>query len=384
MSFWQIVKREVNIMFRLQWKTAFFVIVFPVLYVLMFGGVYMTSIVQYIPTVIYDQDQSAVSRMLVQSFEDSEKYHIVGQTNSEEELNEYIKEKKAQVGIVIPPDFSKDVRKGISSTVLLITNGNNVLFANSVISSASEIVQTFSVGSGQKQIESIGQIPAEALAKTMPISFRTRILNNSTYGYSDFIMPGLAITSVQVGIILAICATLTSEFRKLKEWEGISTIKIVLGKLLPYWFFGTFSYVLCLFFLVFVFQVPLRGSFLVLMMNGTAFVFVIVAVGSIFSTIAPDEIWAMQLPALYIMPAFLYSGYSWPQFAMNDISLAINSILPLSYAADNIRDIMLSGYAPLIYRDTGILLVAGFVLLAISTLVFEFRRRRGGCILEKP
>ena len=64
--------------------------------------------------------------------------------------------------------------------------------------------------------------------------------------------------------------------------------------------------------------------------------------------------------------------------AMNQVGLAINAILPLTYVAENVRDIMLSGYAPLLYRNTGILLAAAIVLLALSGAVFSWRRKRGG------
>lgn len=378
MSLWHIVGQEFHMMFKKQRKTLFFLVAFPLLYMLLFGTVYMTSMVKYIPCVVYDQDQSGTSRQLIQAFEDSERYQIVAFVNSEEEMQQYLLNKEAQAAVSIPLDFAKDIKRGKGSQVLVIVNGSNLLFANPLISSAMEIVDTFIAGAGQKLVEASGFLPEEALGKAAAVQIRVRILHNSAYSYADFIMPGLLVTSVQLGIMLAICSSLFGEYRRIEAWQGVSTLKLLLGKLFPYWLLGMAAYFLCIGVIVGLFEVPMRGYFLDLLLNGAAFVLCVLGVGAVFSAAAPDEAMAVQAPAIYIMSAFLCTGYSWPQMAMNQVGLAINAILPLTYVAENVRDIMLSGYAPLLYRNTGILLAAAIVLLALSGAVFSWRRKRGG------
>lgn len=383
MNFWRIVIKEFHAMLAGQRKTLFFLVAFPLLYMLLFGAVYMTSMVKYIPCVVYDQDQSGTSRKLVQAFEDSERYQIVASVNSEEEMHSYLMNKKAQAAIAIPPDFAKDIKRGRASEVLLVANGANVLFANPAITAAMEIVQTFNAGVGQKLVEAAGLLPDAALKQAAAVQIRVRVLSNPTYGYADFVLPGLVTASVQLGIMLAICSSLSREYRRLEEWQGVSSFKLVLAKLIPYWVLGLMAYLLCFVLLVTVFEVPMKGNLMDLVWNGAAFVLCIVGVGSVFSAAAPDETMAVQMPAIYIMPAFLYSGYSWPQIAMNQTGVFINALLPLTYVAENVRDIMLNGYAPHIYRDTGILLAAGTVLVIFTVAIFSWRRKRGGSYVLK-
>lgn len=376
MTFWQVVKKELRRMFIEEPKTALMLLGIPVVYIVLFGLVYMSNSVKYMPTVIYDQDQTQLSRSLTQSFADSERYEIIAFVNTQEEMEEYLADNKARVAVVVPAKFTHDIKVGIGSQVLVAVNGSNLMYANAVITSAQEIVQTFSAGTGRNLIEALGQMPAEAMKKTVPIQFGVRILNNPTFAYSNFVLAGLGANGLQLGIMLAVCTCLTREYTRLEAWQGISSRRLVLGKLVPYWLFGIVAFVLYMAIAVNVFNIPFRGSIAELLFIGTAFVFAVVSVGIVYSAIAPNEVYAVQLPMLYIMPAFLFSGYVWPQLAMNGFSLAFSKILPLTYMADNVRDLMLNGYAPFLLRDAMVLIAFGAGLLATSMLVFSRRRRR--------
>lgn len=376
MTFWQVVKKELRRMFIGEPKTALMLIGIPVVYIVLFGLVYMSNSVKYMPTIIYDQDQTQLSRNLTQAFADSERYEIIAYVNTQEEMEEYLRENKARVAVVVPPKFTHDVKVGTGSQVLVEVNGSNLMYANAVITSAQEIVQTFSAGVGRNLVEAVGQVPSEAIKKAVPIQFGVRILNNPTFAYSNFVLAGLGANGLQLGIILALCTSLTREYSRLDEWEGVSSQRMILGKLFPYWIFGVVAFALYTAIAVNVFNIPFRGSVASLLIIGTMFTFAVVAVGSFYSAIAPDEVYAVQLPMLYIMPAFLFSGYVWPHLAMNDFSLAFSRILPLTYMADTVRDLMLNGYAPFLLHDVIMLLILGTVLLAMSTLIFAKRRRK--------
>ncbi|MPM91612.1 putative multidrug ABC transporter permease YbhS [bioreactor metagenome] len=295
---------------------------------------------------------------------------------SQEELEKYLREGLAEAAIVIPTNFTRDIKRGLGSEVLVAVDGSNLLFANSVISSAQEIVQTFSAGVGLNLIEAIGQMPDEALNKAAPIQFGVRILNNPTFAYSHFILAGLGANGLQLGIMLAICTALNREYKRLDEWSGVSSTRLVLGKLIPYWAVGVAAFVMYMLVIVNIFNLPFKGSVISLMVSGAAFVLAVVAVGSLFSAAAPNEVYAVQLPMVYIMPALLFSGYVWPHLAMNEVSLAFSKILPLTYMADDVRDLMLSGYAPFLFRNISILMIFSVVLLVVSILIFAKRRSK--------
>lgn len=376
MTMWQVSKKELQRMFITDRKIALLLIGIPVVYSLLFGLVYQENAVKYMPTVVYDQDQTQLSRSLSQAFGDSERYSIVAYVQSQEELEEYLREGRAKAAVVIPPNFARDIKRGMGTEILTVVDGTNLLFANSVISSAQEIVQTFSAGVGMNLIEAIGQMPKEALNKAVPIQFGVRILNNPTFAYSHFILAGLGANGLQLGIMLAICTALNREYKRLEDWRGVSSMRLILGKLFPYWAVGVGAFVSYMLIIVHIFNLPFKGSIISLLLSGAAFVLAVVAVGSVFSAAAPNEVYAVQLPMIYIMPALLFSGYVWPHLAMNDFSLAFSKLLPLTYMAEDVRDLMLSGYAPYLFRDVSILAAFSVVLLAISTLIFSKRRSR--------
>lgn len=376
MTLLQVVKKELRRIFIEEPKTALLLFGIPIVYSLLFGMVYEENAVKYMPTVVYDQNQSQFSRKLSQAFEDSERYQVVAYVHSQEEVEQYLREGWAKVAVIIPDDFARDVKRGKGSQVLVEVEGSNLMFANSVISSAQEIVQTFAAGVGMNLIEALGQMPDEAVKKAAPVQFGVRILSNPTFAYSNFILAGLGANGLQLGIMLAICTALNREYKRLEEWGGVPSFRLILGKILPYWVLGIAVFATYMLIIVYVFNLPFKGSVLNLLFSGAAFVFAVVGVGSFYSAISPNEVYAVQLPMVYIMPAFLFSGYVWPHLAMNEFSLIFSKILPLTYMADDVRDLMLSGYAPFLQRDVLILLTFGIVLLIVSSLVFSWRRSR--------
>lgn len=101
-----------------------------------------------------------------------------------------------------------------------------------------------------------------------------------------------------------------------------------------------------------------------------------IATGIFFSALARDEVTAVQLPMLYIMPAFLFSGYSWPMFAMTGFGKTFSALTPIHYAAENLRDLMLSGYAPALGSDSVILILFTAVFGTAAWLLHRFRSQR--------
>lgn len=372
----QIIRHEVNYMLRQNPKVVLMLFLIPLLYTLLFGFAYSANVVKHIPTVIYDQDQTPASFALLQAFADSERYKIVAQVSSQEEMEQYLYEDEAFVALVIPPKFSQDIKLGNSSQIMVTINTPNLMFSNSILGTFPEIIQTVSAGMGQKSLEGLSQMPSQALVTAAPIRLALRVLNNPTLSYNNFMLPGLGANGLQLAIMLSICYIFTREYATIGQWKETSAPLITLGKLLPYWIFSMISFTMSLWAAIQVFSVPFRGDVSNLLLIGSAFTFAIVNVGAFFSVIAPNEVASVQLPMLYIMPAFLFSNYSWPALAMNEFSQLFSAILPLTYAADTIRDILLAGYAPSLVTNAAILFAFGSLLFLTTSYIFSLRRKK--------
>lgn len=347
----------------------------PVVYTLLFGLVYGSNVIKNIPLAVYDQDQSAVSRSLVQAFADSDRYEIVGHVASQEELAEYLRDNRAMAALAIPPHFARDIKHGRGAAVALELNASNLMFANNVLSTYPEITQSFAAAAGQKLIEGLGQPPSQALATAAPVRLNVRILDNPTAAYSSFVLPGLTVNGLLIAIYLVASTLLTAEYAALLRGRQPAWA-IVAGKLLPCWLLSVVAFAVSIGLLVACFPVPLRGSVLQLLAVGGAFAFAVAAFGLFVSSLTPNVIVAMQYSAVYVMSSFLCSGYSWPAFAMSDLMRAYAALQPITYAAVTVRDILLLAVAPGLAKNILILLLFGVVFSAAAAAVLALRRRK--------
>lgn len=371
----EILLSELQLLFSRKSPTVLLLFGIPVLYSFIFGCAYSSNVIKYVPTVIYDQDQTIASRALTQAYIDSERYQVVAQVTTQESMEHYLQENEALVAISIPPKFSQNIKLGMGSEILIETNATNNMFANTVISSSQEIIQAFSVSTGQKMLEALNQLPASALRSVYPIKLGIRILNNPTTSYTNFMLAGLVTNGLQIAILLVAGTLIAKEYDQLSRWQATSSVLIVIGKLLPCWLCAMGAFITYLGVITIFFGVPLRGDFTSILLLGSAFTFLVINLSFFFSAITANEVNALQVPLLYIMPGLLFSGLSWPQFAMNDISQFFSAFMPLTYMTDSLRDLMLAGYSPTLQKNIFIMFTSGSILCLISILVFSKRRK---------
>jgi ABC-2 type transport system permease protein len=370
-----IILDELGALFRGKSPIILLLLGVPIAYSLVFGCAYSNNVIKYIPTVIYDQDQTATSRALAQAYMDSERFNVVSQVTTQEEMEQTLHDNNALVAIVIPPRFSQNIKLGESSEVLIETNSTNVMFANAVISASNEIGPTFSAAISQKLLESSNQLPAPALKTAVSIKMGVRIINNPTTSYTNFMLAGLGANGLQIGILLVAGTVLAKEYSRLSRWQNTSSAAIVIGKLLPHWWCATAIFMAYLGVITTMFAVPFRSDIVSVLFLGSAFTFMVSNLSFFFSAIAKNEVSALQVPLLYIMPGLLYSGLSWPYLNMNQFAQWFSALLPLTYLADTLRDLLLGGYSPALLKNVLIMYSSGCMLCLVSIFIFSRHRR---------
>ncbi|MCF0153374.1 MAG: ABC transporter permease [Megasphaera sp.] len=377
MSFRYVLKREWQLLWQGRFPVATILILLPLAFTLAFGIIYYQNSVEGISLVICDEEQSVISRTIIQAYSDAEKFHVVDQVTRSEDMVDDLHTGKARVGLYIPADISKDIKLGNPVPLLLTVDSANNMFGNAALTAASEINKTLSVGIASKLLEAGNQLPAAALNMAYPVRLGIRIINNPTTGYTPFMLAGLTLNGLQIAIMLVLCPLIAREFRhhvydkKVPSWLILGTKCFwVLALAVP-------SFFLSLGFLYYLFAVPVRGSLAALAVMITAFCLAVAGIMVLFSAFSPDEVMSIEMPLLYIMPGLLYSGLSWPDFYMSDVASAIARIFPMRHAADSVRDILLAGYAPELMSQSLQLLLMGAVAFALGTAVFALRRRYG-------
>lgn len=372
----EIIREEIQ--YLLSGRVPLVLIIFgvPLFFTILFGLIYGENVVNHIPMVIYDQDQSSLSRTLVQMYADSERYDVVSYVSTQEDMEAAINNREALVALGIPQDFSQNIKNGNGADIAVIANSTNNMFGNAALSSAQEINRSFSVAVGQKLMEELNQPPDAAMNAAYPVHLGVRILNNPINGYAPFMLSGLMLNGFQIGLMIAAAPLLTTECIRRRYGREYSSFLIMLGKGIPYWGFGLLAYLLALAVVIHAFAVPIRGSWFDAAVLGGAFDFFVVGVMMFFSSCSPTRVMSLQIPMVYIMPGLLYSGLSWPSFDMNEIAGFLSLLLPMTYAGDNLRDILLAGYAPALWTDCAKMLLGGCIAGNLALGIFSLRRRK--------
>jgi ABC-2 type transport system permease protein len=384
MRVWQIVKRELHDIFVKDRRRANFIFGASIAYLVIFGLLYGEHIVKNVPIVIYDEDQTKLSRSLVQFFADSERFNLVGQPASQEEMEQMLYEQTAYAAIDIPYDFSRNITAGRSSPVLLIANGMNLLVTNTITTATQEILLAFNQEVSTKLGEWAGLSSTLAHNKTAPIEIILRVLNNPTLSYRHFFVIGLAMATFQQGIFLSVGASIVSEYNNLRELAAAHPWQVMVGKLLPYFVFATVSFFVTLLIAIHVFDIPCKGDFISLFCLATTFSLTAIGVSSLLASFCTSEITFTKISLTYSVPAFTLSGYIWPLASMDGFSQIIAYTFPLFYFSDAVRDVMLAGYSPFLYRNIVVLLVLGLTLISLSTFVYAHKRHRLELTKEQP
>ena len=229
---------------------------------------------------------------------------------------------------------------------------------------------------GQKLMEGLNQLPDDAMNAAYPVHLGVRILNNPVNGYAPFMLSGLMLNGLQIGLMITAAPVLITECIRRRYGREYSSFLVMLGKGIPYWGFGLLAYLLALAVVIHVFAVPMRGHWGDAAVLGGAFAFFIMGVMMPFSSCSPTRVLSLQIPMVYIMPGLLFSGLSWPSFDMNEIAGFLSLLLPMTYAGDNLRDILLAGYAPALWTDCAKMLLGGCIAGSIAWGIFSLRRRK--------
>lgn len=360
-----IIKKEFSQIKRDK-RTIAIIIMMPIMELLLFGYAASTS-VDHIPTVVLNNDIGIESRELLDGFTNSQYFDLDYHVNSMKDVEEYLDNGYAKAGIVIPSEFSKDIKKGKTAQIQLIVDGTDPTTAQTILSSAGGVVQSMSVDITQETYKT--NMP-------QPLDLRSRVWYNPDMSSIYFNIPGL------IGVILQTVTLMLTSFSIVRERERgtmeqlivtpITKMELMVGKIIPYVIIGFVDIVLAIALSVFWFRVPIAGSITLLLLFSVIFLFGALGVGLLISTISKSQLQAMQLSMFMIMPNILLSGYMFPREAMPSVINGLSTILPLTYFIKVLRGIILKGNGFMaLYQEFIILVIFGIIFLLFATIKFK-------------
>ena len=314
----------------------------PVMMLVLFG--YALSLdVDRIPTLVCDQDGTAASRDLIRQFEGSRYFTITGFTAGTAAIDRAIDRSEILMGVVIPRNYSRDAGLGREAAVQILLDGSDSNTASIALGYAETLVRNYSLA-----LRSDMQNRRGGGAMVPPVDARLRVWYNSSLESKNYVVPGL------IAVILMIIAALLTSLTIAREWEmgtmeqilstPLRPVEMVLGKMLAYFAVGLADASIAVMVGLFLFQVPLRGSVLLLAASTCIFLFGALFWGIFVSASARTQLQAYQMGVLSsFLPAFLLSGFVYSIENMPRVIQVITRVVPARYFVSILKGIFLKG-----------------------------------------
>jgi ABC-2 type transport system permease protein len=348
------------------------VLVAPLLQLVILGYAATTD-VRNVPVVVADADRSAESRTLIERFDRSRYFSIAAVLTSTDQIREYLDGNRAWLALAIPAGYERAVRNGSPAVVQIVADGSD---ANST---------TIALGYAQNLVAAYARdiVAARLAAARQPlgsINAEIRIWFNPQLESKDFMVPGvLALLLMVITSVLTAMAIVGEKelgtydqlsVTPLKRWE------IIVGKLLPYALIGMVDVFLVVGVAVFWFQVPLRGSLVLLFALSLVYLLNTLGIGLFVSTISNTQQQAMLTTAFFFIVPMLYlSGFIFPIENMPSVIQPLSYCIPLTYYLVIVRGIFLKGLGvTTLWPQALALLGLGLAILTLATLRAQKRQ----------
>lgn len=339
-------------------------IAIPVLLLVLFGYA-LTLDVEHVPLVVWDQSATPASRELVSRFSGSRYFQLVGAVPDYPQLERAIDRRRVKAALVIPADFGERIGSGRRAAVQLIVDGTDSNTASIVLAYAEAVVSTYSHQLALEKLRRLGVPPVR-----QPLDFRPRIWFNADMQSKNFIIPGL------IAVIMMVIAALLTSLTVAREWEGgtmeqlfstpVTGRELILGKLTPYFAIGLFDVLLAVLMGQFLFDVPLRGSVVLLFAMASIFLAGALAMGMFISIMAKNQLLASQVAIVAtFLPAFLLSGLMFPIANMPKLIQGITYAVPARYFVALLKGIYLKGVGLKVLALEGALLALYAAVMAV-------------------
>src|SRR5471032_2277725 len=341
------------------------IVMIPLMQLILFGYAINTT-PRNLPTAVLLQENSDLARSILAALENTKYFKITQLPHTTAELDGLLASGKVLFAIEIPAGFERSVRRGDKPAMLVAADATDPVASGSALGALGMAVQT-----ALKHDRLVPDTPQ------MPFEIRAHARYNPAGVTQLNIVPGLVGTILTMTMLIFTALSVTREIER-GTMENllampISPIQIMLGKIIPYVFVGFVQASIIISMGVLLFGVPIIGSLAVLAGLSTLFIATNLSIGYTFSTIAQNQLQAIQMSFMFFLPNILLSGFMFPFAGMPIWARAIGECLPLTHFLRIVRGIMLKGATFYDLRLEALALLC-LMLIAMTFAVRRFRR----------
>jgi ABC-2 type transport system permease protein len=311
----------------------------PIMQLVLFGFA-INNDPKALPTAILSSDQSSITRAMIQAIENTSYFSAIHMAASEAEADELLQRGEVQFVITIPGDFTRRIMRGEVAQIAVEADATDPATTGPALSAVNQAVT-----------QALGQELSGPMAYLKPQAAPVEIVIHRRYnpeGLTRYnIVPGL------LGIILTMTMVMMTALAVTRERERgtmenllampVRPIEVMAGKIAPYILIGTVQVMVVLAAARVLFDVPFVGSYGLFCAATLLFITVNLAIGFTFSTIARNQLQAMQMSFFFIMPSILLTGFAFPFRGMPGWAQAIGEAMPATHFLRVVRGVMLKG-----------------------------------------
>ena len=334
----------------------------PLMQLFLFGYA-INMVPKHLATAVSISDPGVFADSMVAAITNSGYFDVVKATNSPTEARRMLADGRVSFVLDIPVNFSRDLVRGSHPSLLVEVDATDPAAGSYAISALSGLVNT------ALRDDLTGPLAARA---GMPAAFAVVVhsLYNPEANTQYNIVPGLLAVILTMTMVMATSIALTRE-RERGTYENLlamptTPLEIMIGKIVPNIFVGAFQCALILFVAKFVFAVPMIGSFALLAVTAAIYITALLGVGYTISTIAQNQMQAMQMTFFFFLPSMMLSGFIFPFHGMPNWAQWVGEVMPITHFLRIVRGILLKGSGvvevwPDVWPMILFLFAAGFV-----------------------
>lgn len=340
----------------------------PLMQLILFGYAINTN-PRLLPTAIVNDDHSVFSRRILKSMENSTYFKFISPQSSEQEAHELLKRGKATFVINFPVHFSRDLVKGLRPQLLLEADATDPAATSRAVSVFSELafLALNEELTGPLSGLTVNQPPYQPLVHA---------IYNPLAITSYNIVPGLLGVVLTMTMVIITSLAITREYERGTMENLLATplkpLEVMIGKILPYIIVGYLQVLLILLLARVLFAIPIEGSVLLLLFFCLPFIVANLAVGFTFSTLASNQLQAVQGSMFFFLPSILLSGFMFPFRGMPEWAQWVGNLLPLTHFLVIVRGILLKGNG---FMDVWPSVIP-IILFMLTVMLIAFNRYR--------
>ncbi|ODR97113.1 mannose-1-phosphate guanyltransferase [Methyloceanibacter superfactus] len=350
---------------RMTFATMIFI---PILQLVLFGYAINTD-PKHLPTAVLTRDDGPLTRAVLTAMKNSDYFEFVAQVRDPAEIDRMLASGEVQFAVEVPASFERDIRRGDRPSLLVIADATDPVATGTAISAVQGLVDT----ALKRELRG----PDDSIEARAP-PFKLTLQRRNPEGLTQYnIVPGL------LGVVLTMTMMMFTALAVTREIERgtmesllampIKPVEIMIGKIAPFVLVGFVQMAIIISAAHFMFGVPILGSVPLLIALTTLFAAANLAVGYTFSTIAENQLQAVQLTFFFFLPNILLSGFMFPFRGMPHWAQWIGEVLPLTHFMRIVRGIMLKGNGFAEMR-IDVLALALFLVVAMGLALLRFRR----------